>query len=194
MKKAALLLVLTVTLLCACRQEPLPQDPPFVPIDYTVLPPATQEGKNTFGCLVNGEVWVPHVTVLSWTLYDKAFSFDESKGLGYGHGDCTIANDSTYQVMALAFGISHYLPIEYNTTSDSTYNNAFTVWFKDTNSKWYYPDETMTLKSNWFTLSKIDTTRNFISGTFEFTLYNTQNKNDSIVVTDGRFDILYYPQ
>jgi hypothetical protein len=25
----------------------------------TVLPPITQEGKNTFGCKVNGEVWVP---------------------------------------------------------------------------------------------------------------------------------------
>ena len=100
-------------------------------------------------------------------------------------------------ILRICWALGHVLsglPTEYNTTSDSTYANAFSVWFKDTHSKWYLPDETVTLTSNRFTISKIDTTKNFISGTFEFTLFNNQNKNDSIVVTDGRFDILYYPQ
>src|ERR1700733_2066445 len=25
-----------------------------------ILPPMTQEGKNTFGCKINGEVWIPY--------------------------------------------------------------------------------------------------------------------------------------
>ena len=196
MKNTSLLILLsTATLwLTSCYKDSPTDESPYQPIDYSVLPPITQTGANTFGCLVNGEVWVPRVPLFSWTLYDKAFSFDESKGLGYGNGDCTVANDSTYQVLALAFGASHYLPTEYHTTSDSTYINAFSVWFKDTHSKWYLPDETATLTSNRFIISKIDTTKNFISGTFEFTLYNTLNKNDSIVITDGRFDLLYNPQ
>lgn len=37
------------------------------------LPPATQEGLNTFGCLVNGEVWVPkgsiNPTINKFTFY-----------------------------------------------------------------------------------------------------------------------------
>jgi len=76
-----LLLLAAMFFFSACRDHPNPyppDDPPPV-VDYTVLPRITQEGKNTFGCKVNGEVWMPRVPPLSVTIYDKAMSFDEKK-------------------------------------------------------------------------------------------------------------------
>ncbi|WP_418602421.1 hypothetical protein [Hwangdonia sp.] len=48
MKKLLFVLSLTLSLSC-CNKD----DNPRNPIDQ--LPPATQTGENTFGCLVNGE-------------------------------------------------------------------------------------------------------------------------------------------
>ena len=45
-----------------------------------VLPPLTHEGKNTFGCLVNGEVWVAYApfTVGGAIALDGAYHSDVS--------------------------------------------------------------------------------------------------------------------
>jgi len=161
--------------------------------DYTVLPPATQEGKNTFGCLVNGEVWVPRVPVGSVTIYDKGFSFDETKGLGYGYGNCTLLEMPIDDWMSIGFGKSYFQPTEFNTTNDTSYVKAFSILFGRGNI-YYRPDESQTLTSNWLTLTKIDTVRNFISGTFEFTLYSNNPLQAPIEVTEGRFDLLCYTQ
>lgn len=46
-----LLLVIPLALLLGCKKtSPAPADQ---------LPPATQTGANTFGCLLNGQVWTP---------------------------------------------------------------------------------------------------------------------------------------
>ena len=55
MKNITLILLFTIPLLALkCNKDP---EPPIEPIDQ--LPPATQTGENTFGCLVDGEVWLP---------------------------------------------------------------------------------------------------------------------------------------
>ncbi|WP_210514209.1 hypothetical protein [Hymenobacter terricola] len=38
------------------KKDPAP-DPPASPLDQ--LPPETQTGQHTFGCLVNGQAWTP---------------------------------------------------------------------------------------------------------------------------------------
>ncbi len=38
------------------------------------LPPLTTEGLNTFGCVIDGEVWVPHV---DWQLIQTPLDFGE---------------------------------------------------------------------------------------------------------------------
>ena len=43
-------IVLTVALCCACDGEDFSADP-------TIMPPATQTGANTFGCLIDGWVY-----------------------------------------------------------------------------------------------------------------------------------------
>ena len=59
MKKLTLILLFTIPLLALkCNNDPEPNDP----IDQ--LPPITQTGENTFGCLVDGEVWLPKGSLL----------------------------------------------------------------------------------------------------------------------------------
>jgi hypothetical protein len=55
------LLLLLISLSCLslhCKKEEK---------DYfSILPPATQSGKETAGCLVNGQVWVGSMNWLDW--------------------------------------------------------------------------------------------------------------------------------
>jgi len=197
MKKSIFLLLLPLLAaawLFACRPEPLPPNPGPQPIDYTVLPPATQEGKNTFGCLVNGEVWIPRVPIFSWTIYDKALSFDESKGLGYGYGTFRLVDAPIADWMSLSFGFTFFEPSVFHTTPDDSDSSLFSVLFRRGNSGYYEPDYSVPLASNTWKVTKVDTVKNFISGTFEFTLIHKTNPNDTIKFTEGRFDLLYYSQ
>ncbi len=50
-----------LALLPACFKAKLdPPDPGTVLQEWDTLSAITQERKHTFGCLVNGKVWVPH--------------------------------------------------------------------------------------------------------------------------------------
>ena len=66
MKKKKLLwlmpfLAAWLALLPACFKAKLdPPDPGTVLQEWDTLSAITQERKHTFGCLVNGKVWVPH--------------------------------------------------------------------------------------------------------------------------------------
>ncbi len=58
MKYSFIFLLFTIFVFSAslkCKKTPAP--PPLSTTEQ--LPPATQEGKNTFGFLLNGKVWVP---------------------------------------------------------------------------------------------------------------------------------------
>ena len=50
MIKYLITIVLTIALCCACDGEDFSADP-------TLMPPATQTGANTFGCLIDGWVY-----------------------------------------------------------------------------------------------------------------------------------------
>jgi len=81
MKKKAqfyISLLFLVAILSSCKDEPIQ------PID--TLPPATNEGKNTFGCLIDGEAFIPNTKAgaygvhasynavsrrFAWTLVEK---------------------------------------------------------------------------------------------------------------------------
>ena len=55
MKKILLLLTLSILFAC-CNKE---DNPTPTPTPVSQLPPATQTGANTFGCLLDGEVFKP---------------------------------------------------------------------------------------------------------------------------------------
>jgi hypothetical protein len=113
MKKQILAVMLP--LLCglsACRKDGLTPNTYPPPIDYTVLPPATQTGAGTFGCLVDGKVWVPRVPLLAVTYRDIEALVSEKNGTGGGGILCYWSDDSKYERLSIAFGSTFFYPIK----------------------------------------------------------------------------------
>ena len=129
-----------------------------------VLPAETQTGKQTFGCLVNGEVWwlpkgkslQPGLTasIQFDILSIKAFKGKEAISL-------TVRNFKTDDNYSLA-------------NDDNGYGNG-EIDYK--------------CEEGLITITKYDKQLNIISGTFNFKAKNVTG--DIVVVKDGRFDLNY---
>ncbi len=130
-----------------------------------VLPAETQTGKGTFGCLVNGEVWLPigksFIPALSTTIQFNILSIHTNR------------NDEN-----LVFGIRSVLDIgEYNLKKN---NNLAEFSIGSVSYK---------CKEGIMTIKKYDKTTQIISGTFSLTAQN--DIGEIINITEGRFDDKY---
>lgn len=192
MKKSIFLLLLPLLAaawLFSCYKDSPPPNPGPLPIDYTVLPPATQEGKNTFGCKVNGEVWVPRVELwVPW--YDKAVNFNEKNGTGTGIISCRLLNITTDDFFTIAFAANYFQPTTYKSTNNSISQFWFSPDFRLGHERFDPLEDDST---NLLQITAIDTSKNFVSGVFHCTLYNG-DKTQTLKITEGRFDLVYYPE
>ena len=152
---------------------------------FDKLPPATQIGNNTFGCLVNGKVWrnegigVSPAGNLWQTVGRNLFEITAVKSI----------SNSVYQ----SIFIEIKLPIvagKYNISKDVS------AGFADAHANCCYRTDSIS-SSGIIEITKFDTVNFIISGIFNFNVkkYNIMGCNgncDSIVnVTEGRFDIKY---
>lgn len=144
------------------------------------LPPITQEGKNTFGCLVNGKLWLPKGNdgTPNFSLsYDPTFmggAFNISTYRYYGDG----ANDRQSITIFLD---SVSIAGKYDLFTSDKRGSIFNDW----NSCIYYPDE-LVYKKGHITITKLDLQKQVVAGTFEFIIF--KKDCDTIRVTQGRFD------
>lgn len=158
------ILFITLFACTACEDLVKPKEPE--------LPPITTEGKNTFGCLVNGEVWLPKGGVNSTDL------------------NFFLTNISTFNLQAFRDNqresIQLYLIDCCKEDSLMSFNRY------PANSATYSKNgcfiETDSL-SGIINILKFDRSKFIIAGTFEFTVWN--DECDTIKVTDGQFDIKY---
>ena len=179
MQMKNILIIVTLRLLSAasCKKDKASEDQ---------LPPATQTGANTFGCLVNGKVFVP-----------KGYD-------GTGRPNPHVQYD--YDLNG-----QPYFSIETNLFVNSNSQGGVLLVFRNLNSTRYYSinndlrftvgwpqvlsncgGQTLdtTVKSRGGgTITKLDISNQIISGTFDFK-YKTQIC-DTVFVTDGRFDIKF---
>lgn len=175
-------MIASLAIMVSCKKEKTLED------ELAKLPPATQTGANTFGCLVNGKAWVAQ-NQDCFLLCDPSFKiyYDNNRG-GYLSIDAVFKNS--------AAKIDQYIGIGIDSTK---FRNSFQYSeFRDhmgfIYSNMYLPNDcksiksldnlTMTIGSVAFT--KYDLQSGIISGTFEFTL--TKSGCDTIKVTNGRFD------
>ena len=137
------------------------------------LPAATQEGKNTFGCLVDGQVFVPKPgQAISITkrepLEASIYRIDLLvSGMGNGHVEFALRN---------AFRPGTYSLSEIQSASYGRYQFG---------SNDYY---TTAAHAGTVTLTRIDTVAKVAAGTFQFTALDYQS-GKTVIVTDGRFDV-----
>lgn len=177
--KKALLFFWLVSVFCGCSCK---DDPP-APAEPT-LPPITQTGENTFGCYVNGELWLPK----------GSFSIPSTAADYYNNSVYITANregqnPDTYIRLDFgkvysdtAFVIHNYLDsdsLQYFVYNSSYYPSGPIVS--------YYP---IAINGGELNLLKLDTVNRIVAGTFYFLGVDTLS-GDSVRIEDGRFDLHY---
>jgi hypothetical protein len=153
-----------------------------------VLPLATQTGKNTGGALVNGDVWVAKIENLSLanganaTVYENANGIyklritfnhlNDDSGMAIIIQDNKEITEQSYILSKSGFGFN-----EFDNCSFAVYNKY--------NSFYYQTSEQY---KGIVTITKFDKTKQIVCGTFYFDAIDRDNPNDSIKITQGRFD------
>ncbi|WP_375416207.1 hypothetical protein [uncultured Hymenobacter sp.] len=168
-----LLLTLPLALLLGCKKD----DPD--PVDQ--LPPATQTGANTLGCLINGQPWTPQGNDGSSNyrvVYDRALggAFDLR---AYRYQQKPTDN---YQYMIL-FATRLYAPKSYS-FRDSLDTEAY-ISDRMTGCELTSRDKAI-YRRGTLTITRLDLQAGIISGTFDFVL--AKPGCDTVRVTQGRFD------
>lgn len=175
--KAIFQLLLTY-LLCSCitLQSCTIFDDTNPKTELEKLPPATQTGKNTFGCLVNGKAWVTETSVDAWAFYQEGVlsisaqlennKFDQGISIGL--------IDNSLQMKE--YILSTY-PTNFGQLGDFQSNCGY---------------QTSLNHSGKLTITHLDPLNFIISGVFEFEAYS-QDCNKVIKITHGRFDLHYAP-
>lgn len=153
---------------CCKKDEPLEPEQP-------TLPPETQTGEDTFGCLIDGKVWLPKGGGLLQTIERD-----------YYYGSIIIGankrgtNGANERININVTGIfSDTLFIIDNKNSQNFY-------YRQENPM-YYPDSN---HIGEFHLKKLDTINNIMSGTFWFDAIDTTTEK-IVQIRDGRFDLKY---
>ena len=174
-----IIIVTTLMMLCgaSCKKDKANEDQ---------LPPATQSGANTFGCLVNGKVFVPkgydgtgrpnpHVQ------YD--YDLNGQPYLGIIANIFNI-NNLLGEVLISFRNLTQLGFYEYPTNFNfevgwtNVIGSCSTVTFDTTIQTW-----------GSGTITKLDIPNQRISGTFDFKYKTTQC--DTVRITNGRFDIKF---
>lgn len=173
MKNISFLLLATLLFLSACHKD----DNPIAPIDQ--LPPATQTGAGTFGCLVNGEPFIDNSGTFNcfYQLVNGGYYFgiegtDENFELidiGLFTNDKSLEQGQTYMLYdnspGNVFG-SGYLLIANSSGEGITTNEN---------------------QNGQLKITKFDFVSHTVSGIFSFDLLNPIN-GEIIEIREGRFD------
>lgn len=180
--KTLICILLTTTLLAAsCKKT----KPTTALTELEKLPPITQTGANTFGCLVDGKAWLPNgskpqtggsniqVYVDStfqggrFSIVGHQYNNFQSK-VGFGSANCT--NAGYFDISLPSNGIDY---------------NRF---INNVNTCEYSSFDQGTYRRGFFNISRYDLANGIFSGTFEFTI-KSQSCGDTIRITNGRFDV-----
>ncbi|MFA7444920.1 MAG: hypothetical protein WCY89_03175 [Flavobacteriaceae bacterium] len=194
--KTKILLLITITLLWGCSSDDnTPENP------LAQLPPETQTGANTFGCLIDGRVLIPRDGAGTTMGQDRGFRFwgDPTGEMQYNEID--IHDYKSHRTGSILIHIQNLRQIgegEYiidrsnGMTSIDGYMHNYIhcrIFSSRTNSyQWYRSFD----NSGILTITRFDWENGIISGVFECRAINSSNSNDTIDIKLGRFDFNGY--
>ena len=151
------------------------------------LPPITQTGANTFGCLVDGKAWLPNGSkpqtggsniqvYVDPTFQGGRFSIT---GNNYNEPNQYISIGSFKCISAGFFDFdSSYNGVQF-------YRNRLGSNYVD-----YSTNDIGIFKKGFINITKYDLTTGIFSGTFEGKLFKVNGSyGDTIKITNGRFDV-----
>ena len=179
----SLLLICLIT--SNCKKHKTTADP------VSQLPPVTQVGANTFGCLVDGQVFVPKGSLFSSPSLQCAYQYlDNSSSKGFYFQLSAKHQYSSQNIEGVAIGTEN-LKIndgEFILGDSFKENKAFGMYTKYTdvgNLKLYTQDNA----SGRLVITRFDEVNQIVSGTFWFSV--VVNPGDTVKITDGRFDMQF---
>jgi len=159
-------------ILCSCVSCRLFQNDDEPKTELDKLPPITQTGENTFGCLINGEAMAISNSLNMTAIY-------QGGGVQFGGG-------GVYIVVLDPFAID--VPYDFMDIGEGTSRAKYTKKVQEEVFCFYEYENTY---EGFVTFSNIDQENFIISGTFE---YSTVTQDcDTIRITNGRFDMQYIP-
>lgn len=168
MKNLLFLFVTVLTLICCDKDDNKPKNP----IDQ--LPPATQTGARTFGCLLDGVAFVPtNYNCSSFYQYVNGFYFS-LQGNIYVNKELILLGLSTDN-LKIEEGKTYIL-------QDKIDGNASAKYFDDNGN--YH---TSSLEKGEMKITKLDFTKHIVSGTFFYDIKDSKGVLHKI--TNGRFDM-----
>ncbi|HZY37199.1 MAG TPA: DUF6252 family protein [Mucilaginibacter sp.] len=160
----------------SCKKQPVDQ--------LSLLPPATQTGANTFGCLVDGAAFVPkNISIVrgpvlrcEYSLTAQGYVFYITSAVDAGNG---MANAIDIRTDSLKISEGETLSL----TKSFTPGLAAAGYGDQSN---YTTNANATGQLN---ITHLDTLNQIVSGTFHF---NAVSKGgDTVKITNGRFDVHY---
>jgi len=176
MKKLRMVLFVTLTscsLLSSCKKDNARGEQ---------LPPATQIGANTFGCLINGKVFIPKGYTNPYPNYrvfvDPGYNNNfDIRTYSYQNNVETDVGFSSFGIDAIGYYVVQNGGLIYP-DSRQNINSEVCNFTSSTNN----------YKNGFLKITRFDLQAGVIAGEFEWNLFDSTISCDTIRITRGRFD------
>lgn len=179
LKQSAFLLLLLALFSFQCNKDHPPK---------AMLPPTTQQGKNTVGFMIDNNVWIPY--------YKCGFGQDPCGEISARVGPLA----AEPQGIDFQFGRRQNNKLSALTISSSGIGKVTTIGEKIDSVGINYQGENWTGNTDTysgirpgshFIITKFDAQAQIISGTFELILAEDNGSGKTITLKDGRFDFRF---
>lgn len=144
------------------------------------LPAITQNGANTFGCLINGKAWTPKGNQFKpnfFIIVDPSFQNGNFDLRAYQYKNQKFERINIFSNDIRNIGNYSIAP-----------KRLVSLDFRSEFSTCYYLHSIDNFSSGYLKITKYDLQNGIISGQFECTLYDSAINCDTIKITNGRFD------
>lgn len=144
------------------------------------LPPITQTGKDSFGCLVNGEIWLPEPTI-AFPAIPKI--------------SAELKREGNYRIWKLGASQGASSSFYFGIYEDSLKEGKINIPVDELNDVglYFFSKKFEKASFTWdkklqgeLIITKLDTVNMILSGTFWFDAVNMLN--ETVKIRDGRFD------
>jgi hypothetical protein len=150
----------------------------------TDLPPATEEGKNTFGCYIDGSPFVAKVRFTIGGPIAVSGIFDEETNYLSIQGAQETGPDNLETVKIRAYALngegSYFMKASHDEVEGY-------VDYSGTKCTYYHDLSNL----GTVVITYLNPTKNIIAGTFEMELVNPDCYYKTLKITEGRFDFAY---
>lgn len=145
------------------------------------LPPITQTGKDTFGCLVNGNIWLPESTI-SFPAIPKI--------------SAELKREGNYRIWKFGASQGASSSFYFGIYEDSLKEGKINIPVDELNDVglYFFSKKFEKTSFTWdkellgeLIITKLDTVNMILSGTFWFDAVNMLN--ETVKIRDGRFDL-----